>query len=395
MEQRSGVALCLSGGGYRAALFELGAMRRLNELGVLSRVTTVTSVSAGGIASAHLTEVRGSWPEPGQAIPDFDRTVQSPTERFVARNLRTAPLVARWLMPWRWPSDSAAIDHLASLFERYLPARSLREFAVVGNEPRFVFIATDNSFADAWRMSADRNGSDAAGYHDDTDWSVGRAVAVSASFPPAFEPAHAGADPDALRGGDFPGGSKRDELISGLRLNDGGLIDELAVEPVWRDHRHIIALDGGSPYRASEKHGLKKDIEILRKQVHEQRKRWLISSFASGEIEGTYLGIESHVSHFDADAEGYSEDLVSEVIAAVRTDFDRFSRAEIAVLQNHGYLLAEAAAQRHLRDSLDLLSAPLEVPYPEFMDESDVREALSDSSERTLLGRGPWLRYLF
>jgi NTE family protein len=30
--------LALSGGGYRAALFHLGALRRLNELGVLSRL---------------------------------------------------------------------------------------------------------------------------------------------------------------------------------------------------------------------------------------------------------------------------------------------------------------------------------------------------------------------
>jgi NTE family protein len=38
--QRKGMALALSGGGFRAALFHLGALRRLNELGVLSQVDT-------------------------------------------------------------------------------------------------------------------------------------------------------------------------------------------------------------------------------------------------------------------------------------------------------------------------------------------------------------------
>ena len=51
---RSGLALCLSGGGFRASLFHLGAVRRLNELGILSKVTTISSVSGGSILSAHL-----------------------------------------------------------------------------------------------------------------------------------------------------------------------------------------------------------------------------------------------------------------------------------------------------------------------------------------------------
>jgi NTE family protein len=32
------VAVCLSGGGFRAALFHLGALRRLHELGILQKV---------------------------------------------------------------------------------------------------------------------------------------------------------------------------------------------------------------------------------------------------------------------------------------------------------------------------------------------------------------------
>ena len=43
---------------------------------------------------------------------------------------------------------------------------------------------------------------------------------------------------------------------------------------------------------------------------------------------------------------GYAAALVSETIAAVRTDLDAFGEAEQAVLENHGYLLADAAARR-------------------------------------------------
>ena len=45
------MALCLSGGGYRAMLFHVGALWRLNELGLLPRLDRVSSVSGGSITA--------------------------------------------------------------------------------------------------------------------------------------------------------------------------------------------------------------------------------------------------------------------------------------------------------------------------------------------------------
>src|SRR3954469_5647178 len=50
----SGIALCLSGGGYRAMLFHLGSLWRLNELGLLRKLDRISSVSGGSITSAML-----------------------------------------------------------------------------------------------------------------------------------------------------------------------------------------------------------------------------------------------------------------------------------------------------------------------------------------------------
>ena len=49
-----GIALCLSGGGYRAMLFHLGALWRLNELGYLKKLNRISSVSGGSISAAVL-----------------------------------------------------------------------------------------------------------------------------------------------------------------------------------------------------------------------------------------------------------------------------------------------------------------------------------------------------
>src|SRR5688572_21072574 len=49
-----GLAIALSGGGFRAMLFHAGALLRLNELGLLSRAARISSVSGGSIAAAFL-----------------------------------------------------------------------------------------------------------------------------------------------------------------------------------------------------------------------------------------------------------------------------------------------------------------------------------------------------
>ena len=49
-----GIALCLSGGGYRAMLFHLGTLWYLNDAGYLGKLARVSSVSGGSITAALL-----------------------------------------------------------------------------------------------------------------------------------------------------------------------------------------------------------------------------------------------------------------------------------------------------------------------------------------------------
>lgn len=60
--QRTRRASCLSGGGFRTSLSHLGALRRLNELGILSRLDTITSVSGGSTIAAHVATALRPWP---------------------------------------------------------------------------------------------------------------------------------------------------------------------------------------------------------------------------------------------------------------------------------------------------------------------------------------------
>src|SRR3954453_19662115 len=140
--QRQGVALCLSGGGFRAALFHLGALRRLNELGILSQVDVISSVSGGSIFAAHLAERVPNWPEPGETIATWDESVAVPFRTFVQRNRRTGPVLRR-LMPGNWRRPGTAIEALARVFRRELTRLTLSELP---ERPRYIFSATDMTF---------------------------------------------------------------------------------------------------------------------------------------------------------------------------------------------------------------------------------------------------------
>ncbi len=85
---------------------------------------------------------------------------------------------------------------------------------------------------------------------------------------------------------------------------------------------------------------------------------------------------------------GYDPALVEGAIVAVRDDLDAFGDAEQAVLENHGYLLADRAVRAHGRAVAGAIEPlPPDPPHPHWMNEARVREALASSSRRTRLGR--------
>jgi hypothetical protein len=55
------------------------------------------------------------------------------------------------------------------------------------------------------------------------------------------------------------------------------------------------------------------------------------------------------------------------------------------VLENHGYLLADAAARTHLTGWRD---ATLRIPHPAWLSEQKVRYALRNCAPKKFLGRG-------
>ena len=384
-DRRQGLALCLSGGGFRAALFHLGALRRLNELGILPRVATIASVSGGSILSAHLAQTLRPWPT--GPLPDWASVVAVPFHGFTGRDLRTGPILKR-LLPWNWFRTSTGVEALADAYEERLTQLSLHDLPIAN--PRFVFCATDMTYGVGWVFERARMGDYQVGYMSPAPpWPLARAVAASSCFPPVFNPLPVDVDPADLKGGKVPRGPARDACVRGLRLTDGGVYDNMGLEPVWKDHRTLLVSDGGGvfPFEADRNllWRIQRYTAIQGNQVEATRKRWLMSNFSSGTLHGTYWGVGSETRHYGA-FEGYSEKIV-ELIAGIRTDLDTFAEGEVAALENHGYLLAEAGIRVHAPELVSgSWPAPM-VPHPAWMDEQRVEPALKDSSKRKWFGR--------
>ena len=378
-----GIGLCLSGGGYRAALFHLGAVRRLNELGILSRVTTISAVSGGSILAAHLAEVLRPWPERGDVVEDFDERVAWPFRAFTSRNIRIAPFLGR-LLPWHWGARRSAVDLLAAAYERHLTRLRLPELP---NRPEFVFCSTDMSYGVNWEFSKRQIGDWQAGYlRPAPDWPLARAVAASSCFPPVFAPLRLGLEPRALVGGKARSGPDRNRAVASIGLTDGGVYDNMGLEPVWRSHRTLLVSNGGATFDFGHDKGLlwrlQRYTSIVSRQASAVRQRWLIAGYQRDRLTGAYWSIAN--SPNDERGVGYPPGLVREVIAQVRTDLDRFSEAEQAVLENHGYVVADCAVQKRAPELISAGARPFLLPNPDWLNEAKVRRAMADSHRQKL-----------
>jgi len=382
------IALSLSGGGFRASLFHLGVTRRLFELGILQRVATISSVSGGSIFAGFLAHVmHANGFQSLEDIQDWIREVEEPFRAFTARDLRTWPVLAH--LAWNWALPQPRANHMLARYRKRLTDMPLTELP---ENPAFVFCATDLSFGVNYTFRKDEVGDYQAGYAaTPAHLTVAHAVAASASFPPVFGPMAIPVSAEAYRRGNYDG-PDRDKILADLRLSDGGVYDNMGLEPVWRNHDIAIVSDCGAPFGfEASKVPLVRYLRypsVIMNQVSSLRIRWLMSlidddrrlQFKIRNLRrGVYLPLTGSVND---GLSGYSSQLVNDHIATIRTDLDNFSHAEQSVLINHGYTLTDARIQKRLPWLIAPDSPPPTMSDSALMDGSAAEEALVSSHRR-------------
>jgi len=345
-----GIALCLSGGGYRAMLFHLGSLWRLYEVGILKDVKRISSVSGGSITSAVLgLNWRSLRFDASKIQEDFAATVVDPVRRLASETIDAESIISGILLP------GTISEKIAGEYRKFLYGDSTLQD--LPDEPRFVINATNVQSGALWRFMKPYM----------RDWRVGEikkpqtplavAVAASSAFPPVLSPATMRVNPD-----DFTPGSgaelQRDPYTRKVFLTDGGVYDNLGLETAWKRYKTILVSDAGGRMEPEEepkgdwaRHSYRV-LSLIDNQVRSLRKRQVIGSYIDGTREGAYWGIRSNIEHYElADALACPIAATTR-LAEIPTRLKRLPAVTQEKLINWGYALCDAALRKHVDASV-------------------------------------------
>ncbi|HTG86213.1 MAG TPA: patatin-like phospholipase family protein [Pyrinomonadaceae bacterium] len=360
---KPGIALCLSGGGYRAMIFHLGALWRMNQLGFLKKLDRVSSVSGGSITAGVLALAWKNlqFNENGVAT-NLEELVIKKLRRFANNTIDQGSIIKGILMPRHSISDEITEAYRDHLFGN----ATLRELPADNEGPRFIINATNVQSKVLWRFSRPYMGDYRVGLVNNPTTEIALAVAASSAFPPFLSPALLELEPS-----DFdpntPAVLKDEAYRSNVVLTDGGVYDNLGLETAWKSYKTILVSDGGGatadepdPDRDWARHSYR-ILSLIDNQVRSLRKRQVIDSYVRHDREGTYWGIRTNIADYGLpDAMNCPFDETMK-LANVATRLKALDATVQERIINWGYAVCDAALRKHVDQTLP---PPVTFPYP-------------------------------
>lgn len=357
--REAGTALALSGGGFRATLFHLGALWRLNELKLLRDLKEITSVSGGSIASGWLGLQWGRLAfDPSGRAESFVELVVRPLRRFCSHTCDVPTVLKGWMHPFRHPSDYLVRHYRETLFGE----ATLQDLPPEDKGPRFTIYATNLQTGVSVRMMRKGMADYRIGEMPHPKIPLATAVAASSAFPPLYIPLKVETDPGAwrkLQGADlFDDPVYRREMY----LGDGGIYDNMGLESVWDRYETVLMSDAGAPFEDQPKPGLLlvsqsarflRTLSIIDRQSRALRRRWMMRELLRGEMKGTFWRIGTNIDEYPLPTSGRPAAMMkyndrAKSLAHMRTRLNAFSDREQGWLINWGYALTDAALRSHV-----------------------------------------------
>lgn len=356
-----GIGLCLSGGGYRAMVFHLGALWRLNEARLLARLARVSSVSGGSIAAATLGARWDALRWRDGVAENLEEVVVAPV-RALARETIDVSSVVEGMLPFTSVGRRVAHAYREHLFSD----ATLQALPGDGQGPRFVICATNLESGVLFRFSRPFVADHRVGTIRAPDVALADAVAASSAFPPVLSPFELDlrdAAWETVRGNHLVEPRWRGKV----KLTDGGVYDNLGLETVWKRCATVLISDGGG--QAPDDDDPPADwprqtlrvLKLIDNQVRSLRRRQAVGGFKTGLRSGTYWGIRSHVADYGlADPLPVAEP-VAAALAATPTRLAALDDPLQERLVNWGYAICDTALRRWVDPALP---RPQRLPYP-------------------------------
>jgi NTE family protein len=360
---RSGIALSLSGGGYRGMLFNLGALWRLNELGLLKRIARISSVSGGAITAGMLGLV---WSKldfgTSDTASNFEQLVVKPIRSLARFTIKTKSFFSNYL-PGR-PVPNEAV----SAFRNYLfENATLQDLPAEPPGPRFIITATNVQSKALWRFSKPYMGDYRVGYIRNPMTEIAVAVGAAAAYPPHFSPVILKLEPaefDPTTKGDL----QFEPYTSSVVLTDGAVYDTFGLETVWKVYDTLLVSDGSPGTRVAEptpptdalRHS-SSTVELIINQVRSLRKRQLMDSYNMNLRKGAYWGMQTNILDYQLPT---AMDCPFEKTLALAHTPARFSELNTTLQEqiiNWGYAVCDAAIRAQVDKTAPI---PISFPYP-------------------------------
>jgi NTE family protein len=347
-----GVALAVSGGGYRAMLFHLGAFLRLHELKLLKSLARISSVSGGSITAA---KIALEWKHL-DSREDFIRKVVTPIRNLASITIDAPSIIGGILLP------GSVADRVSGLYRRHLYGDATLQD--MPDDTRFVINATNVETGTLWRFSKPYMRDYRVGKVDNPRVTLADAVTASSAFPPVLSPFVLDVDID-----DFsevePGIGR--QFLEEVSLTDGGVYDNLGLETVWKRFKTVLVSDAGgklspdpTPPADWGRHA-KRVLDIIHEQVSAVRKRQVIEGFRRGERKGTYWGIRTDIRDYSVNGALNAPFERTLALAETPTRLKRLEPLHQERLINWGYAVCDAGIRKHYKTDAD---APTHFPYP-------------------------------
>jgi NTE family protein len=353
-DREPGVGLALSGGGFRATLYMLGSLWRLNELGWLPKLTRVTSVSGASITAGVLGL---KWKrlrfDPNQVATNFVREVAAPLREFCARHIDISSGIAGLMHLGKSINDIVVGRYNKHLFHH----ATLQDLPDEGEGPRFVIYATSLQSGAGVRFSRPYLADYKVGRIDQPLVPLAFAVGASSAFPPVLSPAVMKCIPGQWKEmkGAFLFEEKR--FRERMVLTDGGVYDNMGLETIWQRYETVLVSDAGAPNPPDHTPSriwhrqLTRTLHIITEQARALRKRQLIAAFKAGHCQGSYWGITTHIDDYELPNAMTTDNEITHSLQTIRTRLNHFSPEEQGRLINWGYALTDAAMRRHVLPS--------------------------------------------
>jgi NTE family protein len=344
------LGLALSGGGFRAILFGLGTLWRLNDAGLLGKLDRVTSVSGGSILMGILAHRWRQLQFEDGCASNFVPLIAESVGTFCAKTIDLDAGLAGLLVPFKTAGDLLADRYAQDLFG----ATMIKELPVAdgrGN-PEFIFSATNLQTGRSFRFCQGMLADFRLGISRTTNVPLAVAVAASSAWVPIFSPIILNTDPAAWADGDeLP---NLELLRKRIVLADGGICDNMGLESLIDNVDIALVSDAGAPFEIEEAPAedhlfqLSRVRDILIDQTRVLRKRWLMAEFQAERRRGAYWGIGTLMAAYGATPRMIGDSTQSDSLVNVPTRLSRLDAEQQGHLINWGYALCDVSLRARL-----------------------------------------------